>query len=340
MTESGIKSMVGRGGSGQHTADALMCERQEGERRSSQPWFRGCNYVESGPPRGFLPTHGSELDRFLLPRQLENTDVFGRIGPMSLATIRTDDSTTEPDRPTVRAPRFTASLADGLGDRVLMHDGLSTSLELLRFKREFSDSPAFEAALRDRTALVRTLEHPSIAPIRSVDRRGTYDGLTLSSSILEGRRLSEMLKAARGSAFALDFLGQVGPALVALQDLGPGVVHGALTVDRVVVAREGRLVVTEHVLGSALATLGLSPARLRSEIGVAVPDGDGTVLIDARLDVIQLGFIALSLLVGRRLDASDFPAKVEAHLDAFANDDAAAAARLRPWLERALQQGA
>ena len=42
---------------------------------------------------------------------------------------------------------YTPGLSDGLGDRLLMFDNSTASpLELLRFKKEFSGVPAFEAA--------------------------------------------------------------------------------------------------------------------------------------------------------------------------------------------------
>jgi len=234
-------------------------------------------------------------------------------------------------------PRPTAGFSDALGDRVLMFDeATSTSLELLRFKREIGESPGFESALRSRVEQLASLRHAALGTVKTIERRD-QDGLMLVSKQAAGRRLSEILHAARGAAFALDFLNQIGPAVVALQKHGAGLAHGILTVDRVIVGREGRLVLVEHVLGSALASLELSPARLR-EFGIAVPDSQ-TVPFDPRLDVIQLGFVALTLLLGRRLDPADYPGKISQHLDQFTKEDAAASSRLRRWLERALQIG-
>ena len=264
------------------------------------------------------------------------------VGCMSTApaTETTQDTPSIPDRSNRPAPRFTAGHADGLGERVMMFDDAAgTSLELLRFKREISDSPAFESALQSRIEALASVSHPSISVIKSAERRGATNDLTLISRHTPGRRLSEILQAARGAAFALDFLSQIGPAVVAVQQQGPAVAHGALTVDRIIVGREGRLVLVEQVLGSALSALTLSSARLRSELGIAVADATSAPAIDQRLDVIQLGFIALTLLLGRRLDPADYPAKVTEHLDSFAKEDSTGAAKLRSWLERALQIG-
>ena len=48
---------------------------------------------------------------------------------------------------------------------------------------------------------------------------------------------------------------------------GDGVAHGVLTPDRIVVTPEGNLVIIEHVLGPAVESLDLSPARMSSEPG-------------------------------------------------------------------------
>ena len=56
------------------------------------------------------------------------------------------DTTQSKSRP------HTPGRSDGLGDRLLMFDAsTATSLELLRFKTEFSDSLGFEVAMHDVT---------------------------------------------------------------------------------------------------------------------------------------------------------------------------------------------
>ena len=243
----------------------------------------------------------------------------------------------EPDAPVNAGRAHTTGLSDGLGDRSLVFDSASgTSLEVLRFKKEF-DTPAFEAALRARVTELSGLRHASLAAIRSVERR-PGDGLCLVSKHVSGRRVSELADKARGPAFALELIREVTPALAALQHAGPGVAHGALSTERIIVTREGRLVVTEYVLGSALEALPVSRQRLH-QLGSPVPAGADAVRFDTRTDLIQIGFVALSLLLGRRLDAADYPANVPALLDEFVvgADSAIVAAKLRAWLERALQ---
>jgi hypothetical protein len=104
------------------------------------------------------------------------------------------------------------------------------------------------------------------------------------------------------------------------------------------VTRDGRLVVVEHVLGPAIESLHLSRQRL-NELGLVVPAGTEPVQFDGRTDIAQLGFIALSLLIGRKLNPAEYPEKVPALLDEFARtaNSPMLAGKLRTWLERAMQ---
>jgi hypothetical protein len=247
--------------------------------------------------------------------------------------IRPDKDGTPPHEPT-----YTAGLSDALGDRLICFtDPGATSLELLRFKPELGDAPGFESALRLSVEALGRLD-PAFATVRAVERIEEISGLALASVRESGRRLSDLVPRARGTAHAVELVREIGPALALLQEAGHA--HGALTPERVIVSREGRLIVLEHVLGAALGALGLPAVRLRAIAGVAVPDaGDGPVAIDARLDVIQLGFMALSLIAGQRLPASAYPSRVTKLLDEYSDAEPAAAAAFRPWLERALQTG-
>ena len=213
----------------------------------------------------------------------------------------------------------------------------ASSLELLRFKREFSDAPGFETALRKRVDDLSHLRHPSVGNVRGVEWLGAGEGLALVSHHTAGRRLSEVLQDARGPAFALELIRQLAPALTAIQRHAPGLAHGLLTANRIIVTREGRLVLVEHALASAIDSLRLSARRVRVDFGLAMPPAGEVVILGPRTDVVQLGFIALSLLLGRQLDPAVYPAEIATLLDEYAREDPATSSRLRDWLERALQ---
>lgn len=227
---------------------------------------------------------------------------------------------------------FTPGFSDALGVRLLAFDpDTGSSIERLQFKPELGNAPGFERAIRERAAKLKQVHHPSIASVRSVDRL-PEEGLVLESKHIAGRRLSELFPQARGPIFALELIRHLTPLVGLLHQSGSDVAHGVLTAEHVVATRDGRLVIVEHVLGSAIASLQWPEARLRSDLGLALPPGNAA--ITPRLDIIQLGFLALSLLLGRRLDPADYPEKIDQLLI-----EASASLRLRSWLERALQVG-
>jgi hypothetical protein len=245
---------------------------------------------------------------------------------------------TPPARPGV-ASWYTPGLSDGLGDRLLMFDNSMTEpLELLRFPRPFSESPSFELALRHRIDELTTFSHPAVATIRSIQWLGTGEGLALVSNQVAGRRLSEAFGEARGPAYAMELLRQLLEFAAALEQHGQGIAHGAINADRIVITETGRLVVVEHVLGSALATLSWPPSRTRAALGVPMPGGEKSVF-DGRTDVFQIACLALCVTLGRRINPTDDPRQAE-HLVAEACRPgltrSPVSPRLRHWIERAV----
>jgi PEGA domain-containing protein len=257
---------------------------------------------------------------------------------MNPASSATHDPSRSPDGSPLRPRLYTPGFSDVLGDRRLMLENTnSTMAEQLRFKREFSEAVGFEVAIRQRIEELGQLHDPSIGTVRRVEWLGANEGLALVSNHVGGRRLSDMIGEAAGPAFAFEFIRQLAPALAAIQGQGGGIAHGVLSAERIIVTRDGRLVIVEHVLGSAFELLQLPANRLRSEFGLALPIGDEQVTLDQRLDVIQLGFIALSLLAGTRLDPNQYPDEIPSLLETHARVDSLASAQLRLWLEGALQ---
>src|SRR5262245_11143752 len=159
--------------------------------------------------------------------------------------------------------------SDGLGDRLLMFDNTSApSWEILRFRPALAENPRFEAALRQRVERLGTFRHPSFPAVRPIAELGQEDGLAVVSTYAAGVCLAEGLKKPRSAAFAVRLLRQVVPAVAALPQHAPGVAHGALTIDRMVLTAEGRLMVREHMVGAALNSLELPAMRLWEEFGV------------------------------------------------------------------------
>ncbi|HEX2454971.1 MAG TPA: PEGA domain-containing protein [Vicinamibacterales bacterium] len=234
---------------------------------------------------------------------------------------------------------YSQGLSDGLGDRLLMFDNSSApSLELLRFRPDLTARPGFEVALRERVRRLSYFRHDAFARVRAVEYLGDRDGLALISNFTPGKRLSEVLSEARGPWLAASLVRQLTPALAALHAQDRGIVHAALSADRIVVTPEGRLVIIEHVLGSALQRLELSADRF-AELGILVPPsrGTSTTRLDSRTDFFQLALVALSLLLGRRVAAHEYPDSLGELLDqATSGPGGRTNVALRRWLERAL----
>ncbi len=224
--------------------------------------------------------------------------------------------------------------SDGLGDRLLMFDNTSApSWEILRFKHGLARDPRFETALRHRVERLSTFDHPAFPVVRSIKELGQGNSLAVVSTYVSGVRLSEALKKPRSAEFALQLIRQLMPALNALHEHGPALAHGAVTLDRVVLTADGRLMIREHMLGSALEGLEMSAAGLWSDFGILVPPGSGVIpRLDGRSDVAQLALVALSLVAGRRIGPDEYPQSAFELIERTVRLEA-----LRRWLERALQ---
>src|SRR5262245_2509143 len=251
------------------------------------------------------------------------------------------------DTPRPLASWYTEGVSDGVGDRLLMFDNSGTaSLELLRFRPELVNAPGFEEALRDRVAALDAFTHPAFPKVRSIEHL-EGGGLALVSTFTTGKRLSEVFRSPRTRggvhpAFAAWLVRDVTSALAGLQRCGEGIAHGALTPDRIVMTSDGRVMIVEQVLGEALVALQRPAHRLWLDFGVlAIDNGSEPACLDRRSDIMQLGWIVLSALVGRRMTFAEYPQRVESLFDEFVRSagprSPALVAALRNWLERALQ---
>lgn len=245
------------------------------------------------------------------------------------------------DRP--EAPLFT----DGLGDRVVAVDAATGDLlQVLRLRTELHQVPSFEFALRERASRLANFRHAYYARVRRIDRHP--NGLAIVSDHVEGIRLSEMLRAAAQRRLHLDLnaalclLRQLAPSVALLHENARDVAHGLLAPERVVVTPRARLVIVEHVLGSAVEQLRYSRERLWREFRVAVPASAGSARFDHRADVVAMGTIALALVLGRPIDDEEYPQSLGALLNSARarsamGDEQPLPGALRAWIARALQ---
>lgn len=249
------------------------------------------------------------------------------------------------------ADSSTVVFEDGLGQRVLRTaPGAGAEQQVLVLRSAFAALPSFEFALRERVERLAAFHHPQFAPVVEVVRTtGAVDELSVVSEATSGVRLSDLLRGAQarqvpvGINAALAVIGQLLPAVAALQETGDETAHAALGPERLIVTHDARLVIADHVFGSALEQLRYSRERYWSELRLALPP---TVppRLDRRADVLQLGLVSLALILGRIVRLEEFPARVP---DVLASTTAVSPqggyeplpAGLRGWLARALQIG-
>jgi len=234
---------------------------------------------------------------------------------------------------------------DGLGQRVPTADA---DRYVLRVRVALSAVTSFDFAVGERLERLAAFRHPNVARAATV-RRDADAELLVQVEAPTGYRLSELLCGAQarqvpvGITAALCGVRQLVPAVAALQELGTDVAHGAVTPERLIVTPDARVILTDHVFGSALDLLRYSRERYWSELRIPVPQPAAN-RIDQRADVLQIGLVALALIIGRPVRLEEFPTRIP---DLLASTVAISPdggyeplpAGVRGWLARALQIG-
>ena len=242
------------------------------------------------------------------------------------------------------APLF----VDGLGERRVAADATTGELlQILRIRSELTAVPSLEFALRERTARLMNFRHAYYARVRRVDR-APGGGLAIVSDHVEGTRLSDLLRGAHQRGLPMNtnaavcLIRQLVHAVALLHENVRDASHGLVTPERLVITPHARLVVVEHVLGSAIEQLQFGRERLWQEFRLAIPSSAGAVRFDHRSDVNGIGVTALSLILGRPIAAEEFPHAIpqllmQARERSPMGDERPLANGFRNWLGRTLQ---
>jgi len=190
----------------------------------------------------------------------------------------------------------------GRGGMGAVYRALDTELdEVVALKMLRSELGASEVLLerfRREVKLARRVTHPNVARMFDI---GEHEGTKfLTMELIDGKTLTE-LSLAKGRlslARVLSIAGSVCAGLTAAHEAG--VVHRDLKPDNVMVAHDGRVVITDFGIarapvGSDRATMGGvvgTPAYMAPEQVEARPD------IDARADLYAFGVMLFELLTG------------------------------------------
>ena len=237
---------------------------------------------------------------------------------------------------------------DGLGERRRVTDPTGRESVDLWYVSSELPSAALEAALRDRVKRLASFEHTSVNHVHSVDRVNNGATLAVISESAFGVRLADLLVAAEKHHLSLDIsaalcvIRQYLPAIGALYDRDHEMGHGAFGPERLIITAGGQAIVVDHAMGAALEHLRYSRERYWKDLRVGLPRSAGLPHFDHRVDVIQVGLVALSLILGRSLTDEEYPTKVpelvaSAWAISAAGDLQPLPAVLRAWLSQALQ---
>lgn len=236
---------------------------------------------------------------------------------------------------------------DGLGRRVARVRRDETPVELLYLDPSLSGHPGFEAALRERVTKAAGLRLTSYAKALRVET-DEHGGLTLISEYVKGWRLSDLLDVAEAENLTFDIgvvmllLRQLLPTAAMLASQAKDTASGALGPEHLLLTPQGRLVLTDYVLGPAIETLGWDAERLWAKLRIATPPGAAPRAISPRGDTAQVGVTVLSLVIGRRLRDDEFPERLQVLVGGARQRtpsvvDAPLSDGLRTWLTKALQ---
>ncbi|HXH24526.1 MAG TPA: PEGA domain-containing protein [Vicinamibacterales bacterium] len=238
--------------------------------------------------------------------------------------------------------------SDGLGQRRHILAAREQRFSVLFLDPALTRSPAFEDALKARIARLAPFQHAAFARVRGIVPIATAPArLAIASEAVPGPRLSDLLAIAEQRLIPLEInaalavVRQLVAAMAALHRFAPESAHGALAPERIILSDDGRVVVAEYVLGSALEQLHFSRDHYWKALRVAVPSAASPPRLDARTDVNQLGTVALALIVGRPLRDDEYPARVADLVDTVRAIAPTGPEPLPPavhdWLRRALQ---
>ena len=177
---------------------------------------------------------------------------------------------------------------DGLGERRRASDPAGNeTLEVLCLRAELTAVPSFEFALRERVSRLASFRHDSFARVRSIERlNDPASTLAVVSEHTQAARLSDILAVAERKKLTLDIdaalslIRQLVPAIADLHESARDAAHGAIASERIVVTADGRLFVTEYVLGAALEQLRFSHERYWKELRIALPRSAGLPRFD------------------------------------------------------------
>ncbi len=264
---------------------------------------------------------------------------------MALAIVHRRMLATPIRSETAESPVF----RDGLGERRLAFESTGDVVQILHLPDAAMALPEFEFAIRERVARWSSIRHASYVRVRRVDRlRVPAMRLALVSEYVKGSRLSDLLLAAHERNIVIDVAAAVSltrqllAAAALLHEQAPDVAGGLIAPERIIVTPQGRVAIAEQALCTAIEQLRERPEQLWRKFRIATNSAADRHRFNHRTDLLNIGLVTLSLLLGRPLSDDDFPDRIPELLDTARErsplgHDRPLSSAFREWLARALQ---
>jgi hypothetical protein len=243
------------------------------------------------------------------------------------------------------APGEPYSLDDGLGIRRIESDG-RIQTEILALTPVLANHPVVEQAIRDRLARYEGLDIRSFASVRRLERSGAL--LNIVSQMPPGVRLSHLLTHLEATgevvpeSAVFELASQVINAVASLHAWPGGFAHGAVNPAHILIANDGRVLVTDCVFGAGLEALQRNREALWKQFRLAMPPAANLARFDQQADVTQMGAVVLALFLQRPLRPNEYPRGISDLVVAATEStpilgSPASSSALRRWLQEALQ---
>jgi hypothetical protein len=177
--------------------------------------------------------------------------------------------------------------------------------------------------------------------------RASEESLRLVSDHVRGWRLHDVLAVIEQQGWTLDvsavitMLRQLIPAVALFSRHQRDAAIGTIAPERLILTPQGRLVIAEYVLAPGLEKMQFTRERLWREFRVAMPHDSPPSRIPPGADVVGIGVVALSLLLGRTLKHDEYLVSLGDLFDTLIESRGGTTSKLsapfRTWVSRALQ---
>lgn len=191
------------------------------------------------------------------------------------------------------------TLGETIALKMLVASSGATAAQVARFRQE--------------VRLARRVTHPNVARVYDIGEHAQVVYLTME--LVEGETLRQLLR--RGGALSKERA--VGVALALCEGLlaahEAGVVHRDLKPANVLIAPQGRVVITDFGIARSLVEgAGMTEGALGTPFYMA-PEQLVSGPVDGRTDIYALGLLLYEMLAGERLDGAPAPGLLDPDLE-------------------------